>query len=441
MAKTNIAGRFGRWSARNWKKALFGWLAFALIAMVIGSAVGNVVKDENGTGETARANTMLDRGQLTEPPVENVLVQSSTLTVKDPAFRAGLSRLVRELQASDGVTAVRTPVGLGTPGGAVSADGRSVLLVAAMNKDTAGSRIAGVESVVSRIDRENPSLQLFEFGDASANREGDAAVDQDFQRAEYLSLPVDAADPAGRLRRARRRRPAGHARLLGGAGGDRPERDDQPLATRFEHHGADGAPDRHGGRASTTRSSTCAASARSGPRGLEPRDALLRAAATSGQAVLISGVTVLIAMAGMLLAGDAIFTSIGVGDDDRRRGRDDRLADGAAGAALASSATGSRTGRDPVRSGAAASARRRRRALWARDPAAGAAPARSLRRSPSTGGAARARACPALEHAHEAAELRPTCRAASRSSRPTTRSSGASRAPRHPPSWSSRRRT
>ena len=42
-------------------------------------------------------------------------------------------------------------------------------------------------------------------------------------------------------------------------------------------------------------------------------DGLFRAAATSGQAVLISGVTVLIAMAGMLFAGSKIFTSIGIG--------------------------------------------------------------------------------------------------------------------------------
>src|SRR5207237_5352585 len=43
------------------------------------------------------------------------------------------------------------------------------------------------------------------------------------------------------------------------------------------------------------------------------REALHRAASTSGQAVLISGLTVLIAMAGMLFAGSKIFTSIGIG--------------------------------------------------------------------------------------------------------------------------------
>jgi RND superfamily putative drug exporter len=48
-------------------------------------------------------------------------------------------------------------------------------------------------------------------------------------------------------------------------------------------------------------------------RGHRGHAGLFRAAATSGQAVLISGFTVLIAMAGMLFAGSKIFVSIGIG--------------------------------------------------------------------------------------------------------------------------------
>jgi RND superfamily putative drug exporter len=48
-------------------------------------------------------------------------------------------------------------------------------------------------------------------------------------------------------------------------------------------------------------------------RGHSPREALLNAAGTSGHAVFISGLTVLIAMAGMLFTGNAVFTSIAVG--------------------------------------------------------------------------------------------------------------------------------
>jgi uncharacterized membrane protein YdfJ with MMPL/SSD domain len=47
--------------------------------------------------------------------------------------------------------------------------------------------------------------------------------------------------------------------------------------------------------------------------GRRGHEGLFKAAATSGQAVLISGCTVLIAMAGMLFTGSKIFTSIGIG--------------------------------------------------------------------------------------------------------------------------------
>ncbi len=47
--------------------------------------------------------------------------------------------------------------------------------------------------------------------------------------------------------------------------------------------------------------------------GNEARPSLLRAASTSGQAVLISGATVLIAMAGLFIAGSRIFTGMAIG--------------------------------------------------------------------------------------------------------------------------------
>jgi hypothetical protein len=55
------------------------------------------------------------------------------------------------------------------------------------------------------------------------------------------------------------------------------------------------------------------ARARGAARGRLAHDALLVAARTSGQAVLISGATVLIAMAGMFVSGNSLFTTIGLG--------------------------------------------------------------------------------------------------------------------------------
>ena len=40
METTNLAGRAGRWSAAHWKRAAFGWILFAVVAVVVGGAVG-----------------------------------------------------------------------------------------------------------------------------------------------------------------------------------------------------------------------------------------------------------------------------------------------------------------------------------------------------------------------------------------------------------------
>ena len=40
VKRENLAARVGRWSARHWKTAVFGWLAFVVVAFVIGGNGG-----------------------------------------------------------------------------------------------------------------------------------------------------------------------------------------------------------------------------------------------------------------------------------------------------------------------------------------------------------------------------------------------------------------
>ena len=62
--------------------------------------------------------------------------------------------------------------------------------------------------------------------------------------------------------------------------------------------------------------------------------ALEAAAATSGRSVLISGLTVLVAMAGMFFTADPTFASFGLRGHDGGCGRDARVAHGPACPAL-----------------------------------------------------------------------------------------------------------
>jgi uncharacterized membrane protein YdfJ with MMPL/SSD domain len=311
MEKTNLAGRAGGWSARNWKKALFGWLAFALLAIVVGSAVGNRLANESGTGETARANKMLDRADFQGPPVENLLIRSSKLTIADRGFRAGVRDLVQRLETTDGVSRVRTPIGLGQAGGAVAADRLSMLVDVELVKKNAETNVVGVEAAVAQVRRAHPDLQLFEFGEMSATREGDKAVAEDFRRAEVLSLPVTLVIMLvvfGALVAASLPVVLAFSAVLAALG----------LSAMISHWlpasnitapmvlliGMAVGVDYSLFYLRREREERSA--------GLDARPALLRTAATSGQAVLISGVTVFIAMAGLLLSNEATFTSIGV---------------------------------------------------------------------------------------------------------------------------------
>ena len=100
--------------------------------------------------------------------------------------------------------------------------------------------------------------------------------------------------------------------------------------------------------------------------------ALEAAAATSGRAVLISGVTVIVAMAGMFISGDKTFISFADGHDPRRRDGGVRLAHGAA--------RDAQLARRPGREGPRPVARPRRGAAWASPASGRRSPARVMRR-------------------------------------------------------------
>ena len=99
--------------------------------------------------------------------------------------------------------------------------------------------------------------------------------------------------------------------------------------------------------------------------GRSSRAAIEAAAATSGRSVLISGITVMIAMAGMLLSGDKTYLGFGIATMMVVGDLDDRLADRAAGAALEARRQG-REGQDPVPP--QAPARQRREPVLEGDP-------------------------------------------------------------------------
>ena len=97
--KLNIAARAGRWSAEHWKTAVSAWLAFCVVAIALGSVAGTrmLKQADTAAGETHKAEQILKDAGFTDRAGESVLVQSSSRTVGDPAFRATVADVVHSV--------------------------------------------------------------------------------------------------------------------------------------------------------------------------------------------------------------------------------------------------------------------------------------------------------------------------------------------------------
>jgi RND superfamily putative drug exporter len=311
----NIAARAGRWSAGRWKTAVSAWLAFCVVAVALGSVAGTKMLKQADTaaGGTRKAEQILQQAGFPDRAGESVLVESKSQTIADPAFRATVADVTRTVTGMSQVQRVRSPLEPGNSG-QVAKDRRSALVQFEIrgDEDKADKKVQPILDAVDHVQQRHPGFTVAEFGFASATHELNNTLNKDFQRAEYSSLPVTLAIllvAFGALVAA------GLPVLLAFSG---------VLATI----GLSAAASHVVAAGDATKSVILLIGMAVGidyslfylrrereerARGLSPRDALLKTARTSGHAVFISGLTVLIAMAGMLFTGNAVFTSIAVG--------------------------------------------------------------------------------------------------------------------------------
>jgi RND superfamily putative drug exporter len=189
--QTNLAGRMGRWSAQHRKKAIFGWLAFVVVAFALGIVNGTTLIEQatSGVGESGRVDKLLHE-EFVQPAGESVLVQSESLTVKDPAFAAAVEDVVARVSALDAVTNVRSPLDPEN-GGQIGQGGRAALVEFDIrgDPDDATTKIDPVVAAVADVQEANPELFIGSFG-VSADKEVEGAFMDDLKKAGLLSIPV-----------------------------------------------------------------------------------------------------------------------------------------------------------------------------------------------------------------------------------------------------------
>jgi putative drug exporter of the RND superfamily len=312
---TNLAARAGRWSARHRKTAVLGWLALVATAALLGAVVGTeeLSDADSMSGDSARAQRIVDGAGFRGSSSEVVLVQSASVGADSPAFRRVVHDVVRRLSATAGVEEVRSPYANGNEE-QISHDGRSAVIGVEL-RGGAGEEYDGVEralAAVAAVRRAHPGFRVEETGGESIDKALDDTVVKDLHRAELSSIPLTlgilivafgavlaaflpvllaltaVAGATGVLAFVSRLLPvddaAGSVMLLIG------------LAVGVDYSLFYLKRERE-----------------ERARGASREAALQAAAATSGRSVLVSGLTVIVAMAGMFLAGNGAFVGIGVG--------------------------------------------------------------------------------------------------------------------------------
>ncbi|MFG3710001.1 MMPL family transporter [Micromonospora sp. NPDC047730] len=301
--------RIGRWSANHPWLAITAWLCFVLASVVGGSLAGTVeaTTQDSLHGELARADRIEQAGAFPKAPAaESVLITARAGELDLDWARAVATDLSTRMRALPDVAKVADPV---------TSPSRQALLVEvemAGSADDADARVAPLLDVTSQAQQRHPDLRVEQVGSGSLSKALTETLAADFVKAELISVPVAlvillfsfgaliaagvpvvlalsaVAGAMGLAQFASHIFPAGEMvnsiiLLIGMAVGV----DYSLFYLRREREER--------------------------ARGRDHRSAVEIAARTSGHAVLVSGVAVMVAMASLFLVGDNTFSSMATG--------------------------------------------------------------------------------------------------------------------------------
>ncbi len=303
---------------RHPRKIIAAWLLFVVACVAMGSFVGtqNLTEVQSEVGESAQADSLLQQKGLRDPATENIPITAPTATKASDAA-ADLTKQAAALPSVASVTGPAQSEEL------VADGGRTVLVQVQLsgNPDDAADHVDPLLELNDKVEAAHPGTQLQEVGDGTETKAINDVIGTGLHRAEMISLPltllilvlafgalVAASVPLvlgltsvvaaiGALGLVSHIAPNSGSTsaivvLIGLAVGV----DYSLFYVRRERE------ERRRGRGP----------ARVAGRAM-PESALIAAAASVGRAIFISGLTVIISLAGLLITGAGDLVSIGLG--------------------------------------------------------------------------------------------------------------------------------
>jgi uncharacterized membrane protein YdfJ with MMPL/SSD domain len=305
-ALARVVRRAAGASARWRKTTLILWLALVVGCVAAGAMTGTqkLTDAQAGVGQSASADARIAHAGMQDPAVESILVKSSD----GARTRAAAADLQRRAAKLPDVGAVHGPAD--TPA-LSTAGGRTVLVQASLrgDPDDAGDHAKPLERTVAAVAADHRGVTLQQAGAGSIDNAVNKVVSDDLGHAEVVSIPItllilvlafgaivaasvplllgitSVAAALGAVGLISQVAPAGDTTtslvvLIGLAVGV----DYSLFYIRRERE------ERRAGRG--------------------PHAALDAAAAAVGRAIVVSGLTVMVALAGLLVTGMKVFESM-----------------------------------------------------------------------------------------------------------------------------------
>jgi RND superfamily putative drug exporter len=308
MGKPMLTVRIARWSAEHPWRAIGAWLLFVAICVGAGQVAGTKQADfdDNPKGELATYQSIVDEAGFERPSTENVLITAKDGSLDKNQAMAAAADVRERMDALDEVGKVSDPI--------PSPKGTAVLVNVEMtgSSDTSDERIQPLLDTTADIQQSYPDLRVEEVGGASLDKALSETLGDDFQQAELISIPVTlvimllvfgaliAAGVPVLLAMSAVGTALGLSALVSHL---IPATDN--TASMILLIGMAVGVDYSLFYIRREREERA--------KGSGHLDAVEIAAATSGHAIVVSGIAVTVAMAGMFVVNDIVFSSIAVG--------------------------------------------------------------------------------------------------------------------------------
>ncbi|WP_433222974.1 MMPL family transporter [Microtetraspora malaysiensis] len=178
--------RVAGWSAAHPWRAIIGWFLLVALCLGVGAAVGThgASTEDYRVGEAGRAEAMAAAGDLQRRPVEYVTVRARSGPLDEAAARAVVKDLIARMTALPEVAHVDPPVR--------SLDGSVLRVDVTMKGEELDARkhVDALLDQTSQVQKEYPNLVVEETGSPSISKGVDKQRGDDLALSEAITLPI-----------------------------------------------------------------------------------------------------------------------------------------------------------------------------------------------------------------------------------------------------------